>query len=155
MNDSLQYVHSSPSGQITGIRGLVSSACTIWGPMVASSPRAAPIIVQNFRKLRRSTPCWVRTSYVEGRRNGSMSPLFREAEFGQLRGLLCGLHAGAVTKITGPSDVALQACEKLGLSRSAPEPLRHLFPRRTPPDRRIRFIEAAHKAYVRPVQHSQ
>ncbi len=57
MKDSEQQVHSSPSSQITGVRGLVSMASAICGTAAEPRPSEVAVRLQNFRKLRRVTPC--------------------------------------------------------------------------------------------------
>jgi hypothetical protein len=66
MKDSVQQVHESPSIQSTGMRGFDSSAWTTFGTKVASSPIVAVMVVQNLRKVRRSSPCSRSTSQVDG-----------------------------------------------------------------------------------------
>ena len=62
MKLSVQQVHSRPCSQITGMRGLVSSACAICGASVGPRPSEAAVRLQNFMKLRRVMPCRRRTS---------------------------------------------------------------------------------------------
>src|SRR6056297_771740 len=63
MKDSVQQVHSRPCSQITGVRGLVSSAYAILPANSGPRPRPAAVRLQNLRKLRRVMPCWRMTSY--------------------------------------------------------------------------------------------
>ena len=62
MKLSEQQVHSSPCIQITGTRGLVSSACAIWVAPIGPRPRLVAVRLQNFTKLRRVIPCRLITS---------------------------------------------------------------------------------------------
>ena len=57
MKLSEQQVHSSPCIQITGMRGLVSSACATFAAARAPRPRLAAVRQQNLVKLRRVIPC--------------------------------------------------------------------------------------------------
>ena len=56
MKLSEQQVHSSPCIQMTGVRGLVSSALAIVAAAVEPSPMLAAVSEQNLVKLRRVTP---------------------------------------------------------------------------------------------------
>jgi len=62
MKDSEQQVHSSPCSQITGVRGLVSSAWAIFGTKALPRPSDVAVRLQNFMKLRRVIPCRRSTS---------------------------------------------------------------------------------------------
>jgi len=53
MKDCEQQVHSSPCSQITGVRGLVSTARVISPAKLGASPSAVAVSEQNLRKLRR------------------------------------------------------------------------------------------------------
>src|SRR5512140_3615032 len=63
MNDSVQQVHSRPCSQMTGVRGLVSSAFWICCAPASPSPSDAAVRLQNLTKLRRVMPCRRITSY--------------------------------------------------------------------------------------------
>jgi len=62
MKDPEQQVHYKPCNQITGVRGLVSIACAIFGAKLGASPSEAAVKLQNLRKLRREIPCRFITS---------------------------------------------------------------------------------------------
>jgi hypothetical protein len=62
MKDSEQQVHSSPCSQITGVRGLFSSAWAMRGAAALPSPSEVAVRLQNFIKLRRVIPCRRNTS---------------------------------------------------------------------------------------------
>jgi len=62
MKLSEQQVHSSPCIQMTGVRGLVSSASAISAAAIGPRPRLAAVRLQNFTKLRRVMPCRRMTS---------------------------------------------------------------------------------------------
>lgn len=57
MKLSEQQVHSSPFTQMTGVRGLVSIACAIFGTKAGPRPSALAVSAQYFMKLRRVIPC--------------------------------------------------------------------------------------------------
>jgi hypothetical protein len=65
MNDSLQQVHSSPCSQMTGMRGLVCSACATRPTIAGGRPSAQAVIVQKRMNSRRLTPWRCRSSYVD------------------------------------------------------------------------------------------
>jgi hypothetical protein len=57
VSDSVQPVHSWNDSQITDGRLALSSAFAIAGTMVGGSAIIDAVAAQNFRKLRRETPC--------------------------------------------------------------------------------------------------